>query len=55
MKGFDLTRWAQADLKSIARFTQDQPGVDQRNAYLKEIDQVFRALASESDDGSRVR
>ena len=45
MKGFDLTRLAQADLKSIARFTQDRWGVRQRNAYLKEIDQVFRALA----------
>lgn len=45
VKGFDLTRLAQADLKSIARFTQERWGVRQRNAYLKEIDQVFRALA----------
>ena len=45
MKGFDLTRSAQADLKAIARFTQERWGVRQRNSYLKEIDQVFNALA----------
>jgi len=45
VKGFDLTRSAHADLKAIARFTEDRWGVRQRNAYLKEIDQVFRALA----------
>ena len=32
-------------MKSIARFTQQRWGVRQRNSYLKEIDQVFRALA----------
>ena len=45
MRHFDLTRSAQADLRSIARFTQSQWGVRQRNAYLKEVDQVFRSLA----------
>ena len=45
MRKFDLTRSAQADLKSIARFTQEGWGVRERNAYLKEVDQVFRALA----------
>lgn len=45
MRRFDLTRSAKADLKSIARFTQSRWGVGQRNAYLKEIDQVFRSLA----------
>ena len=45
MRKFDLTRSAQADLKSIARFTQERWGVRQRNTYLKEVDQVFRALA----------
>lgn len=45
MKRFDLTRSAQADLKSIARFTQERWGVRQRNAYLKEVDLVFHALA----------
>ena len=45
MSHFDLTRSARADLKAIARFTQERWGVRQRNAYLKEIDQVFRELA----------
>lgn len=45
MRRFDLTRSAKADLKSIARFTQSQWGVRQRNLYLKEMDQVFRLLA----------
>ena len=42
---FDLTRSAQSDLKAIARFTQERWGVRQRNAYLKEMDRVFRSLA----------
>lgn len=45
MRSFDLTRLALEDLKSIARFTQERWGTRQRNTYLKEIDQVFRALA----------
>ena len=45
MSSFELTRSAQADLKSIAKFTQERWGVRQRNTYLREIDQVFRALA----------
>ena len=45
MRKFDLTRSAQADLKSIAGFTQERWGVRQRNTYLKEVDQVFRTLA----------
>jgi len=45
VRPFDLTRSAKADLKSIAKFTQSRWGVRQRNAYLKEIDQVFRSLA----------
>ena len=45
MRKFDLTRTAQADLKSIARYTQERWGVRQRNTYLKEVDQVFRTLA----------
>ena len=46
MKQFDLTVSAKADLMAIARYTQGRWGVKQRNAYLKEIDQVFRELAS---------
>jgi len=45
VRRFDLTRSAQADLRSIATFTQSRWGVQKRNAYLKEMDQVFRSLA----------
>ena len=51
MRRFDLTRSARADLKSIARYTQDRWGVRQRNAYLKEVDQVFCALAKNPSMG----
>jgi len=51
VRSFDLTRSAQADLKSIARFTQERWGVRQRNAYLKEVDQVFRALTKNPEMG----
>ena len=45
MRSFDLTKSAREDLKSIAKFTQERWGARQRNTYLKEIDQVFHALA----------
>jgi len=45
MTSFDLTKSAQADLKSIAKHTQQHWGAHQRNAYLKEMDQVFHSLA----------
>lgn len=45
MRSFDLTKAAQADLKSIARYTQERWGARQRNAYLKEMDHTFRSLA----------
>ena len=45
MRLFDLTRAAESDLKSIARYTQERWGVRQRNAYLKDMDGVFRSLA----------
>lgn len=51
MRQFDLTRSAQSDLRSIARFAQDRWGVRQRNAYLKEMDQVFRSLARNPQPG----
>ncbi len=51
MRRFDLTRSAQADLKSIARYTQDRWVVRQRNAYLKEMDRVFRSLATNPSMG----
>ena len=45
MRPFDLTRSAQADLKSIATYTQERWGVRQRDTYLKEIDRVFHSRA----------
>lgn len=51
MTGFDLTRAAQADLASIARFTQSRWGVRQRNAYLKAVDRTFRSLANNPQMG----
>lgn len=45
MSSFGLTRAARADLKSIARHTQARWGVRQRNAYLKEVNRIFHALA----------
>ncbi|HRP88232.1 MAG TPA: type II toxin-antitoxin system RelE/ParE family toxin [Gammaproteobacteria bacterium] len=52
MRRCGLTRSAKADLKSIAGFTQSRWGVPQRNAYLKEMDQVFRSLADNPMMGS---
>jgi toxin ParE1/3/4 len=45
VRHFDLTRSAQSDLRPIARFTQGRWGARQRNAYLRDMDQVFRSLA----------
>lgn len=46
MSAFDLSRAARADLKAIARYTSDRWGRRQRNAWLKEIDRTFHALAA---------
>ncbi len=43
---FELTRSARQDLASIARHTQERWGVEQRNTYLKQIDQAFHSLAT---------
>lgn len=51
MRSFDLTKAARADLKSIARYTQERWGVPQRNAYLKEMDQTFHSLARDPGIG----
>ncbi|PJJ95870.1 plasmid stabilization protein ParE [Lysobacteraceae bacterium NML91-0213] len=45
MSAFGLTRAALADLRSIARHAEVRWGIRQRNAYLKEVDRIFRALA----------
>jgi plasmid stabilization system protein ParE len=46
MPGFTLTKKAKADLKEIARYTQDQWGRDQRDKYLAMLDGCFHQLAA---------
>jgi len=48
---FYLTHKAKADLKDIARYTQRQWGVKQRNIYLTQLDDAFHSLADEPDKG----
>lgn len=47
MGGFVLTVKAKEDLKSIARYTQDAWGREQRNRYLADLDRGFQALAAD--------
>lgn len=46
MKPFVLTRKAKADLYGIAVFTEEHWGREQRNLYVKQIDDVFQMLAA---------
>ena len=56
MKGLKLTPDALNDLREIARYTQDQWGIEQRNLYLSEMDKRFQwllkntKLATKRDD-----
>lgn len=45
MGSFLLTNAAKADLRNIARFTEQKWGREQRKHYLKGMDDVFRCLA----------
>lgn len=45
MGGFVLTNAANADMKSIGRYTQNTWGVEQRNSYLSALDLGFHQLA----------
>ncbi len=47
MKPFVLTRKARSDLTAIARFTEQQWGREQRNQYLKQLDDAFYFLAAD--------
>ncbi|MDX1589423.1 MAG: type II toxin-antitoxin system RelE/ParE family toxin [Oleiphilaceae bacterium] len=51
MPHFRLSRKAKADLKSIALYTERQWGRDQRNHYLRQFDQCFHILATNSNLG----
>jgi len=46
MATFRLTQQAQADLISIARYTQKEWGTAQRNIYLKDMDNRFHELSA---------
>ena len=35
MKALELTKKAKEDLKSIARYTENRWGIEQRNLYIK--------------------
>lgn len=51
MPSFRLTQQAKDDLKSIARYTQEIWGREQRNKYLGILDGCFHLLADEPDLG----
>lgn len=42
---FRLSAKAKSDLENIARFTLNSWGREQRNFYLKQLDEAFHALA----------
>lgn len=52
MAGFRVSNPALSDLESIARYTQEKWGKDQRNKYLLGLEDAFEKLA---DDPARVK
>ena len=53
MAVFVLKAAAKADLKRVARFTENRWGRDQRNRYLKQLDEAFHQLANNKQIGKR--
>jgi toxin ParE1/3/4 len=51
MPAFHLTRKARCGLRSIARYTQEKWGREQRNKYLSKLDESFYTLAQEPQRG----
>lgn len=51
MPKFSLTEKAKDDLKQIARFTQKRWGKEQRNTYLKSLDDCFHQLSDNPATG----
>lgn len=45
MGSFSLTKAAKADLRNIAKFTEERWGREQRKHYLEGMDNAFRRLA----------
>jgi toxin ParE1/3/4 len=52
MAGFVLTEKAKADLKSIAVYTKNTWGREQRNRYLSMLDKAFYDLADNQLKGT---
>lgn len=46
MSSFTVSRAANADIRSIARYTQDTWGRDQRRRYLDGLNDIFEVLAA---------
>jgi toxin ParE1/3/4 len=51
VKLFALTHKAKADLHAIATFTQQRWGIEQRNLYIKQLDDAFHMLARSPELG----
>jgi toxin ParE1/3/4 len=51
MPSFSLTNMAKADLKEIAKFTQNRWGSEQRSLYLQMLDVSFHQLAANPQKG----
>jgi toxin ParE1/3/4 len=51
MKAFALTHKAKADLYAIALFTEKTWGREQRNLYIKQLDEAFHMLANAPSAG----
>jgi toxin ParE1/3/4 len=51
MPHFRIKAAAKADVKGIAKFTEQTWGREQRNNYLTELDQVFHHLAENFELG----
>ena len=48
---FFLTQKAKNDLKNIARYTESEWGRDQRNFYLRQLDESFHTLSKSPSIG----
>ncbi len=51
MKKIQLSNKAVDDLRQIGRYTQDRWGHQQRNIYLKKLDEGFNTIAREPEIG----
>jgi len=51
MKPFALTQKAKTDLRGIAIYTEQRWGKNQRNLYIKQLDEAFQLLAGNPQAG----